>query len=234
MKRLNIPSVQDVSRIIGPSDSETVDALIKYYDGTAGNFNYSLSQKIARFVFTHQTTQEMYLQACVRERSKAGRAQNAEVLNFVWHAGAVRKSTSYELKPKVFPIRQDIQIKVNPAFYFVENRKANIFWLQPRRRFALNDTQLGLLASIIRMSYLVDDFQEVGLNLLDLSVPEGSTEREMKMFQLDSLPLVSIAETEALLQRFARAYDTVCASGLQRKQPKPKQPDADHDLFSPE
>jgi len=231
MKRLNIPPIQDISRIVGATDKETLAALIKYYSADAGSFNYSLSQKISRFVFARETTLDMAYQACARERTEAGRNQNQEVLKLVWDAGSERRIRSYEVAPKVFSIRQDLQIKVSPSFYFVENNRANVFWLQPRRHFALNNTQLGLLASILRMTFLIDDFQDVGLELLDLSVTEGNKERQMRTLPLDSFPLLQLSEVEVLLQRFARAYDTVTVMGIQRKKRKPRRPQAGPDLF---
>jgi hypothetical protein len=231
VKRLSVPPLQDISRIIAPTDRETTAALIEYYDSEAGVFNYSLSQKIARYVFAHETTLDMAYQACAKERTETGRTQNREVLELVWQAGSARKLTPYDVKPKVFSIRKDLQIKVSPAFYFVENRKANVFWLQPRRRYALNDVQLGLLASILKLTYLVDDFESVGLELLDLSVPEGEKSRGSRTFQLDTLPMIPLSEVETLLQSFARAFDAVTAAGVQRKKRRQKHLRPDPDLF---
>ena len=233
MKHLQIPPAQDIARIVCPTLPETERRLTEYYMASTGVFNYSLAQNLSPIVFAHSVPLDQALKACEQQRTDIGAKQNAEVLRLIWDAGESRTVRAYDLRPKVFRIRKDIEIKVAPPFYFVEHDQAHVFWLQPRKTHALSDLQLGLLASIIRHTFLVDDFENVGFEVLDLSVFPGTKYRAARTFRLDSLVLVSDSEVHTLLQQFATAFDRVRARGVEHRKRPPKRPPEKPDLFDP-
>jgi hypothetical protein len=221
---LRIPPIQDIARLLRPSHADTVVALRDYYDGS-GIFNYKIAQKIARHILSHAIPLKDGLKACEAHWHAGARVQNGQVICALWEAGNNRIISPYEVAPKIIGIRRDLQIRVAPTFGFVERGSASLFWLQPRRRFALSLNQLGFLASVIRRTYLVDDFAEVGLEVFDLSVPEGQADRVPTRYSLADLPALPNAEVQDCLIRFVLAYEALVQSGVTRKVRKPAKRD---------
>lgn len=222
MDPLPLPPIQDVARIVRDSEPEIVERLIDYYS-RAGFFNYGTAYRLAPHILSHKIPLAAGLQECETDWSVAGRTQNAEVLRHVWHQGEGRKIVCYPLSSREFPIRSDLSIRVNPVCFFVEDKQAKIYCLQPRRGFSLNTQQLALYVSIVKMRFLVDDFERAGIELLDLSVPAGSKDRAPRILHLSDLPILSDSAVEAALQRFASAYDRVRELGI-KKATRPSKP----------
>jgi hypothetical protein len=133
---------------------------------------------------------------------------------------------TYEIAPRFLAIRKDLNIRVALPFYFVEDGKASAFWLQPRKEYALNVGQLALLASMVKLAILVDDFRDVGLEVCDMSAPARGKDRKPSIYTLDSFKILSEGETRDKLQLLAIAYDRVVARGVQRSERTPKRPPA--------
>jgi hypothetical protein len=234
MKALRIPSVQDIARIVRPTSQETVLALKQFHETKGGFWNYRTSQAYARLVFDQTLGLTIAQDICAARPSKAERAQNCEVLTEVHHAGRGRKIFSYEVRGKSTDIRRDMRINVRPTFAYVENSVPKIFWLQPRRHFALSIVQLGFLASLVRKVYLVDDFEKVQLEIFDLSVPEGSKDRRVTLYRSSDLPEFSDAEIDQFLSVFAEAHDVLIRTGFsvpQRRAPTSERPAPGPDMF---
>jgi hypothetical protein len=128
-------------------------------------------------------------------------------------------------------LRKDLSIRVAPPFAFVENGRPSVFWFQPRKGHALSFSEIALLASIMKATYLVDDYEGVGFEICDLSAPDGKR-REPRIYTLSDFDLLPEAEVAERLQRFARAFDELKAEGIEQKRRKPKRPDAGPDLFN--
>lgn len=233
MKKLTVPGAQDIVRIIGSNDLETERNLFSFYtDPSGGFFSYRLSHGLCRHAYGRTLPLQQILAGCERLHNKQGRNCNKEILRLVWDLAAGRPIYTSELPTKTLVLRKDLSIRVAPAFYYVESRRASAFYLQPRkdRKYALSLAQMGLLASIMKATYLVDDFEGVGFEICDLSAPPGQ-DRQPRIFTLKDFNLLSEAEVNELLQRFARAYDTLKARGIEQKKRPPKRPPAGPDLF---
>lgn len=229
---IQLPPLHDLVRLIRGDVFETFVALKDHCERERPAFTYKTSKALSPFLLSRTIDLNMALKACERDWSKVGKKQNAEVVPHIWTAGAGRDLVAYPAQLKIFPIRSDILIRVAPTFYFVENGAVSLFFLQPRKEFALSEWQLRLMASIFKLSYMVDDFQDVGLEILDLSVSSKGGPRSPTRYTLESFPLLSREEIEVLLQRFADAYDLLRKQGVTRKVRQPKQqPDPNGQLF---
>lgn len=232
MKRLKIPAAQDVVRLIGPDDAETERRLHGFLtDPSGGFFSYRPAHTLCRYAFGHALPLGRILDGCHRVRNKQGRTSNSEVLRLLWNLSEKRSVTTHELKPKKLDLRKDLSIKVAPPFYFVENGKAYVFWLQPRKGHAHSLAELGLLASIVKVTYLVDDWEDVGFEVCDLSAPILGGKRDPRTYHLESFSLHSETEVHEALQRFARAYLSLKAKGIETKKRSTKRPDVGPGLF---
>lgn len=224
MQNLRIPYVQDVARLTRPTVEETIVELIKHYQGSPV-FNYQTVCKICRPLFSGNLTLNAAIQACMTRGSPLGRKFNADVAAYVWESSQDRNTMCFDVSPRDYAIRSDIRIGVAPLFYFVENGKVYFYWLQPRRGHNLNKEQLGVLGSIIKSTFIVDDFEQADIEILDLSAPPGSRERTVQIHTLSNLPILAPDALEAKLSIFAQAYDAVCKMEIKQPERPQKKPD---------
>lgn len=231
---LKPPAFHDIARIIGRDIDETEARLYEYYTNTdKAFFNYRRALKLSRFVFGREVGLSQILESCKAEKTEQGRKSNSDVLRLLWGASDSRSVRTYELAPKFLAIRKDLRIRVAPPFYFVEGDKAYVFWLQPRKNYALDHAALGFLASMIKATFLVDDFHDVGLEVCDMSSPSPKQDREITSYHLESFNIMSEGEATHKLQLFALAYDRLVARGVERsKRAQRSQQLPGPDLFS--
>jgi hypothetical protein len=176
---------------------------------------------------------QQILDTCRRERTEQGRKCNEEVIKLLWEVAEGRSIRTYDLPPKFLAIRKDLMIRVALPFYFVESGKASAFWLQPRKFYALSVGELGLLASMVRLAVLVDDFRDLDFEVCDMCAPAAGRDREPTTYRLDSFNVLSESATTEKLQLLVTAYDRLVARGVQRSQRTPKRsPVAGPDLFT--
>ena len=233
-KTLTVPAAQDIVRIIGPTDLETEQNLLSYYtDPSGGFFSYRAAHGLSRFAFSHTLPLAQILAGCEGMRNKQGVVCNSEVLSLIWELAKKRSViSSYELPIKRLPLRRDLSVKVAPPFAFVEHDKASVFWLQPRKWHALSVGEMAFLASILKATYLVDDYEGVGFEICDLSaIASLSGKRVPRTYTLDDFDLLPEAEVQERLQRFARAFDALSARGVEQKKRPGKRPDTGPDLL---
>jgi hypothetical protein len=161
---------------------------------------------------------------CLKGGNPLGRKSNAEVAKLIWEAAQRRKFKCFDLLKRPFSIRQDLSFSVDPLFFFVEKYMIKIFWLQPRRGFNPTIEGLGTLATIVRMTYRddFDDFDDFDVEFLDLSRPDGAKERIPRTYGFRDLPMLEDSEVRLAMERFAQAYDRVCAMGVQRPERRPR------------
>jgi hypothetical protein len=132
-------------------------------------------------------------------------------------------------------IRKDVSVRVASDFYFVERGKASVFWLQPRRGFALTNLQMAMFGEMLRLALLQGDFAEAGVEILDLSAPDRSGRAPRTLLRAD-LPQVGEDEVTAGIQRAVEAYDAIQRmeidwETLRRRSPPKEKPGKQDDLF---
>lgn len=231
---LRLPAFHDCARLIGRDADETEAKLYDYYvNPYSAFFNYRCARSLARYAFGRMLPLQQILDGCKRERTAVGRGCNEEVIKLLWEMSKGRSVQTYPFAPRLLHIRKDLSIRIALPFYFVENGLAAAFWLQPRKGYSPNVGELALLASMVKLTVLVDDFKDLDFEVCDMSAPAANSERKPTIYRLDSFRLLSEAETREKLQLLAIARDRLVARGVQRSQRTPKQaPPAGPDLFT--
>lgn len=206
-----LPPLHDLVRAHDTTDEGTVIRLLNYYDQRPGTFTYNPIRQIAGAAFAHGVPRSQ-VQATVTTRgSPSGRRQNLEVADLLWEAGEGRSVNCYPLGQGLFPVRRDLSIRVPADFLFVEGGCPKVFWFQPRRTFAMTKLGLGVMGSVFRMTFLVDELAHADVEVFDFSAPHRV--RQTARYTLEDLPTLSDDEVTAVIQRLVRAYDTVCKMG---------------------
>jgi len=231
MAALKLPALQDMARIIRPTVHETSKELVVYYEGRPP-FSYDFVRRMAKSLFSGEVSLGQVQKSCELRVHPAGRKQNSEVSELVWQAAQGRSFMCHDLSPRKFYIQKEQAIFVRPLFYFVENGVVKILWLQPRRRYGLSVNQLGILGSVIRHTFLVDDWAEATVQILDCSCPEGGSARALQMYEIEDLPILPDDKLLAAFEILLTAYNELVQSGYQRPVRRPKEkPDSQHDFF---
>jgi len=230
---LPIPPLQDVVRLTGHDVPSTVVNLRRYYGGTGPIWGYAPCKKLAKAVFSLEMTRDAAAAACGQKGHTAGRPHNEEVGGLIWDAADDRgKFMCHALKPQKLNLRPDFAITVDPLFFFRENGRHVIFYLQPRRTHVPGRHGLRLITSAISTLFAVDELSGADVLLLDASMPEGGDARVVSSYGLADLPLLESSEMEAQFQRFVDAYDILTNEGVTKKERRPRPPrDMGDDLF---
>lgn len=224
-----LPSIQHVAKAIRPTVEETERELHRL-DGGMPPFSYNLSWRVAPALYSGELSLAAALAAAKRLQVPVGVRSNAEVIEIIWRDAQGAQDLCRPLSDRDFQIRKDLAIPVKPKFFFVRDGKVYIYWLQPWKRFELTQEQLGLLASVIKMTFIRDDFSEADLHLLDTSADSEYGMREPKVLHLNDLPLLSEEKLTAALGRFASAYDRFVAN----RKPQRDQTRGSRDLPQPD
>ena len=219
MSYARLQSLPHIAKSIQPS-AEGILRRLHELDRRKPTWSYDLSWRLAVPLYSGRISQAAALKACRKIKDSVGAKSNAEVVSILWDDAQRASYLCHPLKDRLFPIRHDLVIPVRPRFYFVKDGSVHLFWLQPWKRFELTEEQLGILASVIKQTFVVDDFEDANLYLLDTSADEGDEKRSPEVFGFDDLPLLSDDALKAAFDRFAVAYDIFVAE----RQPKAERP----------
>lgn len=214
MKQIpSLPPSHDLVRLFRPTQDETTQALLDHLIRRPGGFSYQLARSLSPFAFAGDVPLSALKRACDVARIPSGRASNWEVVQLIREAGVGRVTQCYAMSDGRLHVRRDLSIRVAADFYFVESGKVHVFWLQPRRQYALNNSQLGMFGALLRLTLLTGDFADAEIELLDLSAQQRSV-RNSRTLRLSDLPSVSDDEVETAIQRVVQAYDDISAMGI--------------------
>ena len=158
---------------------------------------------------------------------------NAEVARLVWDAGEGRSLRCYSLSRRYFAIRHDLQLRIPADFYLVEQGLPVVFWLQPRKGYALDDFGRRLLASVVHRELSLE-WDEFDFEMLDTSPLSPGEARCARTFRFADLPLLLEREIATVMQQFADAFDIVSKMNLTpatNSQRRTDPPDAGQGVF---
>jgi hypothetical protein len=211
-----LPHLPHIAKAIRPTVAETVKALHKLDQGIP-LFSYRTVMNMAHPLYSGKISLDAAVATCARIKDAQGAKSNEEVARIL-HADAQKASyMCHPLKDRLFHIRHDLAIPVRPRLFFVKDGLVHIFWLQPWKLFDLTEEQHGIIASVIKNTFVVDDFENARLYMLDTSAPDKASERQPEVYGFDDLPILSYGQLKDVFDRFAAAYDIFIAN----RRPKP-------------
>ncbi len=222
-----LPPAHDSVRLIRETLDETCAVLLEHLRRKPNPWSYQRARSLAPFALSGEVPIAALKHACdTAPMIPAGRAATWDVVQLVSLAGAGRTLQCYGITDGSVNIRKDLSVRVAADFYLVENGRATVFWLQPRRGFALTDRQLGIFGTLLRMALLKGDFVDAGIEIVDLSAPPRQS-RQVRKLGLGDLPEIPEPEVVQGLQRVADAYDAIKRMDIDwealRRKAKPKE-----------
>jgi hypothetical protein len=215
---VRVPALHDAVRIATPDREETIRRLVLHLTARSPPWTYNPVRGVAPPLLARTLPLSAAIHACERHGPVVAKAMNVEVAKLVWEAGAGRSLRCYPLSRRYFSIRHDLELRIPADFYIVEDGVPVVFWLQPRKGYALDDFGRRLLASVVYQE-LSAEWDYFGFEMLDTSPLEPGEPRYPRTFRLPDLPLLPETEVTAVMQQFADAFDAVREMdlGLDRK-----------------
>lgn len=134
-----------------------------------------------------------------------------EVADLIWKLNDARDAVAKAFdappffigpnQPVPFGIRHVCRVSGKLLFPFVQMRRAH----------GLDIKGLGILASMIREAYVFGDYASAGVEVIDLSVPKGMKNRQVRTYYGSDLPYFSLdelnemaSEVYAIVEELAR------------------------------
>jgi hypothetical protein len=235
MAKPRLPALHDLVRLWRPTLQETIEATEAHLLQKPVPIDYRIARQLCRVAFSHGVPWSALLAACDRSEIATERKMNAEVTRMVWDLGNDREVQCFApndkrltIPPGRIVLRRDVAVRVNIDFLYVESQRIRYFWAQFRKSFALSDSELGVMASVLRRTFLADEGREVDLEIFDLSEPSAAVGRYPRVLRLSELPTIPDAQVVDVLQRVVDAFDSVCQKDIDwatiRKRPSHRAP----------
>lgn len=216
-----LPALHDLVRLWRPTFQETMAATEAHLLQPPVPVDYRIARALALAGFSHGLPWSALLRACNAAEIEVERRMNAEVTRLVWDLGEGRRVRCYARDDKRLTIpdgrirlRRDVVVRVLIDFLYVEDDQVRYFWAQFRKGFALSDIQLGVMASVFRRTFLVDDHRAADLEIFDMSASKGVGSRTPRVLRLSELPTIPDDTVIDVLQRVVDAYDAVRAKDI--------------------
>jgi len=207
-----LPAAHDSVRLIRSTRHETAQAFRAFFElSKPPPWSYAVARRLAGAAF-EQTAPWSAIKHAVEVGCRSrGEASNLEVAQLVWNHGEGRRVQVYDApKGRPYNVRRDLHIPGRANFYYVEQRRPTLVFVQPRRGYNPSDFALGLLGVLLRETVAIDDFEGAAIEIFDYSAPAGKT-RAPRILGLSDLPQISDQQFRDTMQMLADAFDDMMA-----------------------
>ena len=233
MTNFPIPPVPELARAEGSSRDEMISYWLAYYAADNVPWNYLSSTRAVKQGFRGLHRLDILVGGCAREKIKQGRMSNEEVVRLAAPVAFGRRTQVFDLPRRQFPFSRDLFSGYRIPFFFVENGVVKLFYLQPRKGYALSLEQIGMVATIHKRYLLDTEFygNDSDVEYIDVSADPVSEVRVLKRYNLNSIELWSERRLQDRLSLIAETLDYVRTSGLIQPKRKIRRPEPDMPLF---
>jgi hypothetical protein len=207
--QLKAPTVQHFSTLFGGSEGQMRNKLSKGQSGGSGvSYEFVRTRTIFDAIQLRQPFGELR-RSITMMKGELNVQSNLGVLEALERyihdnpfSGAVRIERSY------FPIARGLLVPVNPPLVLIHSTAPVVlwpsFWKTPGR---MNGLPSAIFGSILeREIFARTDFRELELEFLDLSSPDGTGPRSLRIYRRAHFPTLTDAELKVEMDKFASIF----------------------------
>ena len=238
MDSIPTPPAHEVGRLWRPTVAATLDAIVGAVLSSKPKWNYQPAQNLSSKAFSGPLPWSAIEHHCLNTGHPDGHKPNLDVCRLVRAEAEGKEFLIDKIPPKLVDLRPgdaSTRVRVRANFVYSEGGKPKIFALQPRKSFAPDLVGMQIWMSLLAYLYKDGDLQHAELRVLDLSAPEGSSERLPRWFSDVDVPLLGKKELDDAMSVFVEALELARVWGVQNLRPRPERrqssDDGTGDLF---
>ncbi|MBP6819044.1 MAG: hypothetical protein KBC46_07060 [Ferrovibrio sp.] len=218
MADINIPPDFDLPPLMNRNLHSAKVGLEGFNLKSPGPFNYDPTRDGCHNIMRGSFTEAQIRHFCDQIRPPSGQSPNFAAMKLLLGLDKPKGLVAIPLTTRKIFMRPDVGFPVRPQIaYRDESGVKRILILQPRESHDYTLSAYGLVASMVRYAFAKDDLEGAVVEIVDLQIPDGGTERRLRKFLSTELPLVSNEEIHERLDTIVQAYDILKAEGFVRK-----------------
>lgn len=114
-----------------------------------------------------------------------------------------------------YPIGRGLAIPVNPLGMISDGEKIRLLWAQMWRTRTLNPDQFNIHGAVLERAVFAIETDITELEWMEMSIPAGAKERELRLRGRDAYALMDDANLAAALDRLATAVQIVNSEAVE-------------------
>ncbi len=231
----NTPTLQHAVYLIGPTVEDTAEN-IRRLRRAAPPYRLDIARRLLAAIFQGQTV-DWALRQAETIRDEALRKATKEILICVeTYLSSVTVKWFRPVATFPYPIGRGLAIPVNPLGMISDGEKIRLLWAQMWRTRTLNPEQFNIHGAVLERAVFAIETDITELEWMEMSVPAGAKERELRLRGRDAYAPMADADLAAALDRLAAAVEIVNGEAVEpsrrkggKKDPKSGELFPDHD-----
>ena len=189
------PSVPEISLVSSENLDEAIAQLVVSMTPSGGGFNYLCATKIAKSAYNGYHNLRQLTAGTNLHDGSVGASANLEVASLACPVSFGRLTKVVEVSPKSFQYGAGRHASYRIPFFFIEDKTAKLYFLQPRKNTVYTDKQLSIFASIVKKYFLDVEFfgEKTDIEFVEVAQRAPGKGREVKVLSLSDIELVSDA-----------------------------------------